>query len=216
MVVAQDASYLTYPEIDLRKYKESGEVGSLFKEYNLEQVNHMQVSKQADIMILFLLMEDLFPLDVKKANWNYYEPKTLHDSSLSLSTHVILASDMKDKKMAYDLFQRAIRIDAGENMKSSDPGIHAASIAGIWQSVVYGFGGLRMLHGNLRICPALPENWKRLEFSVFWHGQRLRIVVDHENLQVINETGTETVEMEVYGENYQIAGEINVKYAEMM
>ena len=105
---------------------------SLFKDYNLEQVNRMQVSKQADIMILFLLMEDLFSLDVKKANWNYYEPKTLHDSSLSLSTHVILASDMKDKELAYNLFERAIRIDMGENMKSSDHGIHAASIAGMF------------------------------------------------------------------------------------
>lgn len=216
LVVAQDASYLTYPEIDLTKYKEAGEVGTLFKEYNLEQVNHLQVSKQADIMILFLLMEDLFPLDVKRANWNYYEPKTLHDSSLSLSTHVILASDMKDKGMAYDLFQRAIRIDAGENMKSSDPGIHAASIAGIWQSVVYGFGGLRMLNGSLRICPALPKNWRRLEFPIYWHGQRLRIAADQENLEVTNETGTETVEIEVYRKNYQFKDKINVNYAEMM
>ena len=216
LVVAQDASYLTYPEIDLTKYKEAGEVGALFKEYNLEQVNHLQVSKQADIMILFLLMEDLFSLEVKKANWNYYEPKTLHDSSLSLSTHVILASDMKDKAMAYELFRRAVRIDAGENMKSSDPGIHAASIAGIWQSVVFGFGGVRMLHGSLRICPALPDQWKRLDFSIYWHGQKLHIMADHEELTVQNETGTETVEIEVYGEMYQIRNEINVKYAEMM
>ncbi len=215
LVIAQDASYLTYPVIDLTKYKEADEVGTLFKEYNLEQVNHLQVSKQADIMILFLLMEDLFPLDVKKANWDYYEPKTLHDSSLSLSTHVILASDMKDKKMAYDLFQRAIRIDAGENMKSSDPGIHAASIAGIWQSVVFGFGGLRMLYGSLRICPALPENWKKLDFCIFWHGQKLHVTADHETLQVINETAAETVELEVYGEKLQLKDRINVKYAEI-
>ncbi len=214
LVVAQDASYLTYPEIDLTKYKEAEEVGSLFKEYNLEQVNHLQVSKQADIMILFLLMEDLFSLDVKKANWNYYEPKTLHDSSLSLSTHVVLASDMKDKEMAYHLFQRAIRIDAGENMKSSDAGIHAASIAGIWQSIIYGFGGLRMLHGNLRVCPALPDNWEKLDFYIFWHGQKLHMVINHQELWIQNETGTEAVEISVYGENYQILDEINVKYAE--
>lgn len=214
LVIAQDAGYLTYPVIDLKKYKEADQVGTLFKEYNLEQVNRLQVSKQADIMILFLLMEDLFSLEVKKANWNYYEPKTLHDSSLSLSTHVILANDMKDKKMAYELFQRAIRIDAGENMKSSDPGIHAASIAGIWQSVVFGFGGLRMLHGSLRICPSLPENWKKLDFRIFWHGQKLHIQMDHENLWIVNETGTEEVEIEVYGEKCRLTNEISIKYAE--
>ncbi len=214
LVIAQDAQYLTYPTIDLTKYKAAGEVGTLFKEYNLEQVNRMQVSKQADIMILFFLMEDLFTLDVKRANWDYYEPKTLHDSSLSLSTHVILASDMKDKKMAYDLFQRAVRIDAGENMKSSDAGIHAASIAGIWQSIVYGFGGLRMLHGNLRVCPALPENWSELDFSVYWHGQRLHMTMDHSQLVIKNETGTESVEIEVYGQKYQIKEALHVNYAE--
>lgn len=175
----------------------------------------MQVSKQADIMILFLLMEDLFSLDVKKANWDYYEPKTTHDSSLSLSTHVILANDMKDKALAYKLFQKAIRIDAGENMKTSDAGIHAASLAGIWQSVVFGFGGVRMLHGKLRICPLLPEQWKKLDFTFFWQGQRLHVVIDKDTLKIVNETKTKTVELSVYGNNYQILDEITVKYGEM-
>lgn len=214
LVIAQDSKYLTYPIIDLTKYKEAGEVGTLFKEYNLEQVNRMQISKQADIMILFFLMEDLFTLDVKRANWDYYEPKTLHDSSLSLSTHVILASDMKDKKMAYELFQRAIRIDAGENMKSSDAGIHAASIAGIWQSTVYGFGGVRMLHGELRVCPMLPDAWRRLEFPICWHGQKLIIQMDHQKLKIKNTTMTECVEIEVYGKKYQISDEITVEIDE--
>ena len=215
LVVAQDRNYLTYPTIDLTKYKESDQVGSLFRDYNLEQVNHMQVSKQADIMILFLLMEDLFSLDVKKANWDYYEPKTTHDSSLSLSTHVILANDMKDKALAYKLFQKAIRIDAGENMKTSDAGIHAASLAGIWQSVVFGFGGVRMLHGKLRICPLLPEQWKKLDFTFFWQGQRLHVVIDKDTLKIVNETKTKTVELSVYGNTYQILDEITVKHGEM-
>lgn len=216
LVVAQDKHYLTYPTIDLTKYKECGEVGSLFRDYNLEQVNHMQVSKQADIMILFLLMEDLFSLDVKKANWDYYEPKTTHDSSLSLSTHVILANDMKDKALAYKLFQKAIRIDAGENMKTSDAGIHAASLAGIWQSVFFGFGGVRMLHGKLRICPLLPDEWKKLDFFFSWKGQRLHVIIDKEKLEIINETKTKPVELSVYGNNYQILDEITVKYGEMI
>lgn len=216
LVMPQDKNYLTYPIIDLTKYKESGVVGTLFREYNLEQVNHMQVSKQADIMILFLLMEDLFSLDVKKANWNYYEPKTLHDSSLSLSTHVILANDMRDKALAYKLFQQAIRIDAGENMKTSDAGVHAASLAGIWQSVFYGFGGVRMLHGELRVCPLLPDEWKKLDFCFFWHGQKLHVVIDKENVTITNETKTEVVELSVYGEKYQIEDTITVNYSKMI
>jgi hypothetical glycosyl hydrolase len=215
LVIPQDAGYLSYREIDLTPYKESGQVGSLFRDYNLEQVNRMQVSKQADLLILFLLMEDLFPLEVKKANWDYYEPKTLHDSSLSLSTHTILANDMGNRELAYRLFQRAVRIDAGEAMKTSDHGIHAASIAGIWQSVVFGFGGVRMLHGKLRICPSLPKEWSSLEFPIYWHGERLRIHVDSRQLRITNETKQKPVELEVYSHIYQIEDTIIVEYDEM-
>ena len=214
LVIPQDASYLTYPVPDLKKYKEAEEVGTLFRDYNLEQVNKLQVSKQADIMALFFLLEDRFLPEVKRANWNYYEPKTLHDSSLSLSTHVILACDMGDRELAYKLFQRAVRIDAGENMKSSDAGIHAASLAGIWQGAVFGFGGVRMLNGALRICPSLPDCWESLSFPITWHGQRLWIGMDHRELTIRNETKTAEVEIEIFGKKYQIKDQICVRYDE--
>lgn len=184
LVIGQDDTYLSKEIIDLTKYKNQENVGSMFKDYNLTQVNEIQVSKQADIMVLFYLLEDLFSQDVKKANWEYYEPKTLHDSSLSLSTHSVLASDMGDKEMAYKLFNQACAIDLGPNMKTSDHGIHAASLGGIWQCVVNGFGGVRMLNGKLRIVPALPEKWNALKFPIFWKGDRLDVTVTKETLTV--------------------------------
>lgn len=125
----------------------------MFKDYNLDQVNKIQVVKQADVVMLLYLLEHKFGKEVKKANYDYYEKRTLHDSSLSLSTHSILASDIDEKDLAYKLFQEATKIDLGENMKTSDHGIHAASLGGLWQIVVNGFGGLRMVGGNLRISP---------------------------------------------------------------
>ncbi|WP_081707747.1 glycoside hydrolase family 65 protein [Bacillus massiliigorillae] len=184
LVIGQDDTYLSKEIIDLTKYKNQENVGSMFKDYNLTQVNEIQVSKQADIMVLFYLLEDLFSQDVKKANWEYYEPKTLHDSSLSLSTHCVLASDMGDKEMAYNLFNKACAIDLGPNMKTSDHGIHAASLGGIWQCVVNGFGGVRMLNGKLRIVPALPEKWTSLTFPIFWQGDRLEVTVTKNTLTV--------------------------------
>ncbi|WP_019243260.1 MULTISPECIES: glycoside hydrolase family 65 protein [Bacillus] len=184
LVIGQDDTYLSKQIIDLTKYKNQENVGSMFKDYNLTQVNEIQVSKQADIMVLFYLLEDLFSQDVKKANWEYYEPKTLHDSSLSLSTHCVLASDMGDKEMAYKLFNQACAIDLGPNMKTSDHGIHAASLGGIWQCVVNGFGGVRMLNGKLRIVPALPEKWNALTFPIFWQGDRLEVTVTKRTLTV--------------------------------
>ena len=81
-VIPQDRTYLTLKDIDLTKYKSQGKVGGIYRDFNQEQICHMQVSKQADILILFLLLENQFDASVKRANWNYYEPRTLHDSSL--------------------------------------------------------------------------------------------------------------------------------------
>lgn len=212
LVIAQDATYLTLKDIDLTKYKNQTQVGSMFLDYNLEQVNHIQVSKQADIMILFLLLEDMFSPEVKKANWNYYEPRTLHDSSLSLSTHCILAMDMKNADLGYELFQRACRIDLGENMKSSDEGIHSASIGGIWQSVVYGFGGVRMLNGKLRISPALPKEWSKLSFYIFWHGQKLLITATKEQVSIVNETDTKPFSVTIFNKEYEVNGSLTVSF----
>lgn len=185
-IIPQDDGYLTYPIIDLAKYKEQEHVGGLFKEYNLEQVNKMQVSKQADIMVLFLLLESHFSKDVKVDNFKYYEPKTLHDSSLSLSTHVILASDLEKKDLAYSLFNRALNIDMGPYMKTSDHGIHAASLAGIWQSIIYGFGGVRYYEDILRIEPKLPNGWTKLNFTINYQGQELKIECNDKSFKVIN------------------------------
>lgn len=207
-VIPQNATYLQLKDVDLTKYKNQDHVGSLFEDYNLEQVNQMQVSKQADILLLFLLMENLFSHEVKQANWDYYEPRTLHDSSLSLSTHCILANDMHNRDLAYRLFRQAAAIDAGPDMKSSSAGIHAASIAGIWQCAVFGFGGVRMLDGRLRIRPALPEAWSRLEFCIFWHGQKLHVVQTHSSVTVENLTGTSLVELELNGEQICLEGSV--------
>lgn len=212
LVIAQDDTYLTHEIIDLTKYKQQDHVGSMFKDYNLEQVNKIQVSKQADIMILFYLLEDLFNQDVKKANWEYYEPITLHDSSLSLSTHCVLACDMENTQMAYDLFQKATHIDLGPNMKTSDHGIHAASLGGIWQCVINGFGGVRMLNGELRISPKLPATWSELSFRINWHGDTIEVKVTKEEIHLIKTTTVnKSISLSVHGQNYVLTNQLTIQ-----
>ncbi|MGL5549086.1 MAG: glycoside hydrolase family 65 protein [Culicoidibacterales bacterium] len=198
LIVPQDDTYLTKEIIDLTKYKNQTKVGSMFLEYSLDQVNEIQVSKQADIMALFFLLEDKFSQEVKLANYNYYEPKTLHDSSLSLSTHCILANDLNDPKLAYELFSRAAAIDLGPAMNTSDHGIHAASLGGIWQCVVMGFAGVRMLGGKLRVQPKLPTNWNELNFTIHWQGQVLNLVISQTAVTITN-TGSQAVTLELVG-----------------
>lgn len=194
-VLPQDSTYLTLQDIDLDKYKR-GKYGSLYKDYSSEQISRIQVSKQADVLLLFLLMEELFPADVKKASWEYYEPRTLHDSSLSFSTHAILACDMEEEELAYSFFKRACRIDLGTDMFSCNDGIHAAAAAGIWQAAIFGFAGVRMLEGKLRIIPHLPHTWKSMEFVIYWQGQRLVVSIDAG--KVVIENTANAVPMDIY------------------
>lgn len=214
MIIAQDDTYLSKKIIDLTKYKKQTHVGTIFEDFNLEQVNQIQVSKQADIMVLFYLLENRFSQEVKLANWNYYEPKTLHDSSLSFSTHSVLASDMGDSELAYDLFQKAASIDLGPNMKSSDHGIHAAAMGGVWQAVVNGFGGIRMIDGKLRVSPRLPMNWNMLEFKIFWKENHLLFNVSKNKITISNlSTGQDQLSLDIliYDKLYQFKKQLEVE-----
>lgn len=208
-VLPQDSTYLTLKDIDLSKYKQQAHVGGIMKDYNQDQITKIQVSKQADVMVLFYLMEDLFPREVKLASWDYYEPRCLHDSSLSLSTHSVLASDIGDPELGYQMFRKACLIDLdNENPHSSDAGIHAASYGGLWQCAVYGFGGLRMLGGKLRISPNMPKAWSKLRYTILWKGQKLAVTATADSVEIINEAGSTPVTVEVWGREYTFTDSI--------
>ncbi|MCP4273879.1 MAG: glycoside hydrolase family 65 protein [Gammaproteobacteria bacterium] len=212
LIIPQDDSYLQKRLIDLSKYKEAHQVDLIFKDYNLDQINEIQVTKQASIVMLMYLLEQKFNDTIKEANFNYYEPKTLHDSSLSLSTHSVLASDLNHSEQAYQLFEKAARIDLGPDMKTSDAGIHAASLGGLWQIVVCGFAGLRMTDGMLRINPLLPVEISSISFPINWKTNPLRITVDKKTLKIQNR-GTDMVQLEVFEIKYQVEKEIIIDYS---
>ena len=173
---------MTLPEIDLTIYR-AGEK-KLRKDYPYPTYTRLKVSKQADVMNLFLLREDLFPREVKRASLAYYEPFCVHESSLSLCAYSMLAADCGEQETAYALFRRARAIAQGPDMKSSDEGIHAASLGGIWQSCVLGFCGIRLCGDQLRIEPNLPENWESAAAKIWWRGSQLEVTVTHTHVTV--------------------------------
>ena len=153
-IIAQFEGYLDLEYLDLTKYKASSEVLTIYNDFSPEQINCYQVSKQGDLVVLFYLLEDLFPEDIKRKNYLFYEERTLHDSSLSKCTHGVVANDLGMHEQAYRFYQGASTVDLGQEMKSSDAGIHSAAMGGIWQVAVLGFGGVRVCGGQLRIHPA--------------------------------------------------------------
>jgi hypothetical glycosyl hydrolase len=211
-VIPQDDTYLTKKIIDLTKYKNQNHVGSMFLDYSLDQVNEIQVSKQASVVMLMYLLEHKFSKEVKLANFNYYEPKTLHDSSLSLSTHAILANDLEDTDLSYDLFRRASEIDLGPNMKTSDHGIHGAALGGIWQITVCGFGGVRMVGGKLRISPRLPKEVEGIDFKINWKGTLLTIKVTQNKLTIKNSGKHQSISLSVFDKEITYDEALEVVY----
>ncbi len=207
-VIPQDTAYLLKKNINLDKYKKQDFALGIYADYNSEQLNDIQVLKQADLILAMVLLGDYFDDNCKRNNWNYYEKRTLHDSSLSLSTHCILANDLQLKKEAYELFHKLIAVDMGSNMKTSDDGIHAASIGGIWQSVIFGFGGVRVRNAGLTINPELPNTFHKLEFEIMWHGSKLRVSQTKEKMSLERLYGREIVEITCKGNKYFVKEKI--------
>ncbi|WP_426350402.1 glycoside hydrolase family 65 protein [Alloiococcus sp. CFN-8] len=191
-IIPQNDQFLNLKELDIRKYKESDEVMGIYLDYNPEQLNEYKVSKQGDLVMLMYLLGEHFSRESKLKNYKYYESYTLHDSSLSKCVHSIMAADLDLLQEAYSLYKGSATIDLGPYMKSSDEGIHSASIGGIWQSVVMGFGGVRVIGNTLNINPKLPPSWESLSYPLIWKGNKLNIHVDTKEISIENK-GQEAV-----------------------
>jgi kojibiose phosphorylase len=161
-----------------------------------------QVLKQADVLQLFVVLDD-FPTDVIRANFDYYEPRTEHGSSLSPSVHSQIASEAGYPQMAYSYFKQGATIDLYNSSKKVNSGgsflggIHTAACGGTWLMLVRGFAGFRLDdNGVINLSPALPEMWEGLSFRLEIRGNRLEVNITRDNLRLTAEesnTGALTV-----------------------
>ena len=178
LIIAENDQFLGLDRIDVSPFQLLGDAGKkLFSTKEGHKRLCSQLVKQADVVLLTFLMPDKFSREVVEANFDFYEPITTHDSSLSPTTYAIQAIDLRKMDLAYKLFNYSLGIDMGPNMKSCDKGIHAGSIAAIWQSIVFGYGGLRWVDGTLRFTPILPKQWDGLDYSVKYQGKEIAVSV---------------------------------------
>ncbi len=143
-----------------------------------------QVVKQADVLMLAQMLPDTVPADVVEANYRYYEPRTCHGSSLSPAIHATVAARVGAVDEAERYFDMAAGIDLDDRMGNAAQGVHVATMGGLWQAAVFGFGGVRADGDVLRIDPVLPPSWERLSFPLHWRGIRVRVDLDREALTV--------------------------------
>ncbi|SEU29601.1 glycoside hydrolase family 65 protein [Paenibacillus sp. NFR01] len=134
-----------------------------------------QVLKQADVVLALFLLGEWFTPEEKRRNYQYYEPLTTHDSSLSPCIHSIMSAELGDLESAYGYFDRTVRMDLDDINRNAKDGLHTAAMAGSWMSIVNGFGGLRLHSGKLSFQPRLPERWDSCRFRIAFRGGLLEV-----------------------------------------
>ena len=128
--------------------------------------------------MLMFTMGDLFTADEKKRNYEYYEPKTNHGSSLSAAVHSIIAAETGKNADAYAYFRSAAYMDISDFKHNTDGGIHAACLGGVWMSVVNGFLGMRDYDKGLIFAPSIPKAWESVETKINYRGSVIGIKAD--------------------------------------
>ena len=131
--------------------------------------------KQADTLQGFYFFEDHFTKEELQRHYEFYEPFTVHESSLSPCVHSVLASALGKTDEAYTLYLRTARLDLDDYNKEVHEGLHITSMAGTWLSIVEGFAGMRVKNGKLHFTPRLPKHWKSLSFKVIFQGETKEI-----------------------------------------
>ena len=148
-----------------------------------------QVVKQADLVLAMALRGDAFTPAQKLANFDYYEPMTVRDSSLSACTQAVMAAEVGHLDLAFDYLGEAALMDLRDLENNTRDGVHIASLAGAWMALVAGFGGLRHEDGMVSFAPRLPEGLSRLAFSLFLRGRRLHVEVTHAEARYVLDDG---------------------------
>lgn len=183
-LIAQDDTFFSKPTIDLSAYKTQQGTQAILLDYSRAEVNEMQILKQADVVMLAYMLPWRFTPEQLEANLGYYEPRTIHDSSLSKAIHGVIATRCNRVNQAYEFWQQACLIDLGGDAHSCDDGIHAAATGAIWLGAVQGFIGLTVEQGELHLTPQMPEQWQSVAMPFFWQGSQIHLTVTQQHVTI--------------------------------
>jgi maltose phosphorylase len=200
-IYEQHDGYFNLPHIDVDSIPV--EEFPLYHNWSYDRIYRTDMIKQPDVLMFMFLYNQAFSFQSKKVNYEYYEPRTIHESSLSPSIHSIFASELQKHEEAFDFFGFATRLDLDNYNRNTKEGLHTTSLAGAWVNIVYGFGGMRSDGEILKFNPAIPKAWNSYSFRIVYKDAVLSIKVNKENVHfmVMNE---KPVTIEIYGEKYHI------------
>jgi len=168
--------------------------------------------KQADVLQGMYFFEDNYDLESLRRNFDFYESRTVHESSLSPCVHSILAAKLNDGERAYEFYLRTSRLDLDDYNNDTEDGLHITSMAGTWMSIVEGFAGMRVRDGKLSFNPFLPEQWASFSFIIGFRGIQLRIKVKKDEMTIVTDA-KELLDINIFNKSYAVsAGETVISY----
>lgn len=159
--------------------------------------------KQADVLQGLYFFNDQYTLEEKRRNFEFYEPMTVHESSLSPCIHSILASELGMEKKAYEMYNRTARLDLDNYNNDTEDGLHITSMTGSWLAIVQGFAGMRTANETLSFAPFIPSAWERYTFKIVYRGHNIKVEVNKEKV-VISQEGS-ALSLKLYGESVQLS-----------
>ena len=203
----QHDGFYKLPHLDVDKIKD--EDFPLYAHWSYDRIYRNDMIKQPDVLMFMLLFNQDFTNEQLKANYDYYEPRCIHESSLSPSVHSILAAQLNKEKEAYKFFEFATRLDLDDYNNNTREGIHMTSIAAAWMNIVYGFGGFRSDKSLLSLSPSLPKKWKSYSFKLKLPSNLLEITVNKDSLIITNDG--EPLAMRIYNKKRTIDSSLVIK-----
>lgn len=159
--------------------------------------------KQADVLQGLYFFEDHFDLETLRRNFDFYEPMTVHESSLSPCVHAIQASLLGREEKAYEMYLRTARLDLDDYNNDTEDGCHITSMAGTWMAFVKGFGGMRVYDDLLQFQPFIPQSWTSYEFNIRFRGFYLGVKVDQQQVTIINHSA-KALSLKMYDQLYTL------------
>lgn len=192
----QHMGYFHLPHVDINAIPTTQ--FPLYSHWSYERIYRNDMVKQPDVLMFMMMYGSEFTQEQLAANYDFYEPRCIHESSLSPSIHSILACRLGRMEKAESLFGFATRMDLDDYNRNTREGLHTTSIAGAWMNIVCGFGGLRSDAAKLTLAPSIPNGWDGYTFRVCSHGSVVRVEVTQTQVTLTVQTG-DSVPAVLYG-----------------
>lgn len=207
-LIEQHDGFFKLPHVDIKKIPV--EEFPLYHHWSYDRIYRNDMIKQPDVLMFQFLYNQDFSHESKRINYEFYEPKTIHESSLSPSIHSILAAELGREREAYEFFGFATRMDLDNYNRNTREGLHTTSIAAAWMNIVYGFGGIRTDGKELVVAPMIPKQWTSYSFKLTYHQTLISIHVEQDIVTLTKVKG-EPITLKLYGESIEIASEPVIK-----